>query len=166
MMLPPLSLVTTPLTAEAFAPFGLVLEAPADPGRAAADAGLDHKPGLAPMLMVSRLAPSATPVVATRIERHAHSSQVFVPLDVSRWLVVGVPSLPDGAPDLARAQAFIARAGQVVLYRRLAWHHPGTVFDRPASFAVAMWGDGSDADTDWFTLPTQITIAIPEEIRA
>ena len=33
------------------------------------------------------------------------------------------------------------------------WHHPFTVLDRPARFAIVMWRDGTSADDDFVDVP-------------
>ena len=48
---------------------------------------------------------------------------------------------------------------QGVTYKADTWHHPLTVLDRPAAFAVFMWLDGSKGDEEFVTLPTPVTIA-------
>ncbi|MGK7871700.1 ureidoglycolate lyase, partial [Falsiroseomonas sp. E2-1-a20] len=86
---------------------------------------------------------------STTMERHQYSSQSFVPMDAGRWIAIVAPHGADGAPDMARAQAFIARADQGVTYGADVWHHPFTVIDRPGRFAVFMWKDGSAADDEF-----------------
>jgi ureidoglycolate lyase len=49
----------------------------------------------------------------------------------------------------AAARAFLARPDQGVTYGANVWHHPSTVFDREARFAVFMWKDGTSADDEF-----------------
>ena len=147
-------LILEPLTAEAFAPFGEVLAAPAAPGRDYIDAALENRRAQAkPSLSVSTKAPTAQPLASTTMERHLHSSQSFVPMEAGRWLVLVAPHGADGGPDMARARAFLARPDQGVTYGADVWHHPSTVFDRTARFAVFMWKDGSPADDEFVEVP-------------
>src|SRR3712207_3677343 len=143
-------LTSEALTAAAFAPFGEVLEAPTEPGRRYAEAALaDLRPGAArPSLSLVLKPPLASlPLRSRTMERHRFSSQSFVPMDSGRWLVVVAPhAAVGGGPDMARARAFVARPDQGVTYGADVWHHPFTVLDRPARFAVFMWRDGSAAD--------------------
>jgi ureidoglycolate lyase len=152
-----------PLRVEAFAPFGDVLEAPPAPGRHFFGDGLaNRRPSAAPSLAVACVPPLASlPLVATRMERHEFSSQSFLALEVSRWLVIVAPKAGDGRPDTARARAFVAGPGQGVTYRVDTWHHPLTVLDRPARFAVLIWLENSKTDEEFVTLETPFTVQVP-----
>jgi ureidoglycolate lyase len=143
-------LILEPLTAEAFAPFGDVLAAPADPGRVYIEAALDNRRAHArPSLSFSTREPAALPLASTTMERHRHSSQSFVPMEAGRWLVLVAPHGADGGPDMARARAFLAAPDQGVTYGADVWHHPSTVFDRIARFAIFMWKDGGPEDDEF-----------------
>lgn len=147
-------LTAEPLTAEAFGPFGDVLEAPASPGRTTIDAALaNRRPHAKPTFYVSVKEPSALPLASTTMERHVHSSQSFVPMEAGRWLVIVAPHAADGGPDMIRARAFLARPDQGVTYGADVWHHPFTVIERPARFAVFMWKDGGPEDDEFVTVP-------------
>lgn len=151
-----LRLTAAPLTANAFAPFGEVLEAPAAPGRAYFDGALGtRRPAASPSLSVVVKEPlAALPLRSTVMERHPHSSQSFVPMDAGRWLAVVAPEAAEGGgPDMARARAFVARADQGVTYGVSVWHHPFTVLDREARFAIVMWRDGTPADDEFAEVP-------------
>jgi len=154
-------LVAELLNANAFAPYGDVLEAPKEPGRTYFNAGLANgRRGASPSLSVAHVQPlAALPLVATRMERHEFSSQSFMPLDVARWFVIVAPKAAGGGPDGARARAFLAGPGQGVTYRSDTWHHPLSVLDRPARFAVFMWLEGSQTDEEFVTLETPFTVS-------
>ena len=100
-----MTIVAKPLTPEEFAPYGDVLAPPADLGRIYYDQGLGNlRPTARPSLAVSHAKFLPTlPLEAKVMERHEFSSQSFVPLDVSRWLVIVAPSDADGGPDASRA---------------------------------------------------------------
>jgi ureidoglycolate lyase len=157
-----MELIATPLTAAAFAPFGDVLAAPADPGRVYFPDGLANgRPSAALSLSLSRLTPAALPLRSALLERHAFSSQTFLPLSVSRYLVIVAPPGADGGPDAGAVRAFVAGPGQGITYRAGTWHHGMTVLDRPAEFAVMMWRDGTAADEEFVTLARELVIAVP-----
>jgi len=151
-----------PLTAEAFAPFGDVLDKPTDPGRAYFEKSLGNlRPSAWPSISMSmKLPASVTPIVATDLERHEFSSQTFVPLEAGRYLVVVAPHAADGGPDLAGLKAFIATSEQGITYRPNTWHHGLTVLDKPARMAVFMWRDGGHGDEEFVPI-TPVTIKIP-----
>lgn len=143
-------LIPEPITAEAFAPFGEVLAAPDAPGRLYIDGALcNRRPDAAPSLSFVFKAPSALPLASTTMERHLHSSQSFVPMEAGRWLVIVAPHGADGRPEMVRARALLVRPDQGVTYGADVWHHPFTVIDRAARFAVLMWKDGTSADDEF-----------------
>ena len=152
-----------PLTAAGFAPFGEVIERPADFGRVYFSERLaSGRAAARASLSMTRARPlEADSLVATRMERHEHSSQSFVPVDVSRYLVVVAPHGAAGRPDADRLQAFVARGDQGVTYGMNVWHHPLCVLDRPGVFAVFMWLDGGRGDEEFVDLPQPTTILFP-----
>lgn len=158
-----MQIIAQPLSAEAFAPYGDVLAPPAAPGRVYFEKGLKSgRAGAWPSLSVTHSLPLAKlPLQATMLERHEFSSQSFMPLDVSRWLVVVAPSGPDGGPDASGAVAFVAGPGQGVTYHMGTWHHGLTALDRPARFAVFMWRDGSSTDEEFRQLAAPFTVQVP-----
>ncbi len=152
-----------PLAAATFAPFGQVIERPADFGRLYfSDALANGRGGARASLSLTRARPlTASRLEATRMERHEFSSQSFVPLDVARYLVIVAPHGTDGMPDVAHLQAFVARGDQGVTYGMNVWHHPMTVLDRAGQFAVFMWLDGGRGDEEFVALPAPISIEFP-----
>lgn len=143
-------LVAEPLTEEAFAPFGTVPRAPEEPGRRDYfDATLMNlRPDAPASLSIVRGVPVAGPVVpVTVIERHAFSSQSFLPLAPARWLVVVAPG-GDAGPDLSHARAFLPDPGQGVTFAPGTWHAPLTTLDE-AAFAIFMWRDGGPQDEEF-----------------
>ena len=153
------SLKLEPLTAEAFAPFGDVIDAPEAGSRFGLSETLGGADGAeAPRLSFSHPQPWTLPLTATEMERHNRSSQCFVPLDVSRYVVVAAPD-KDGKPDATQLRAFVARGDQAVNYHRGTWHHPSRALDRPARFATLMWSTGEKArDEEWATLPEPVLL--------
>ena len=146
-----MDIIAEPLRPEVFAPFGDVLEAPKESGRSYFNGALGNgRAAATPSLSIARVQPLATlPLAVTKMERHEFSSQTFVPLDVSRWLVIVAPKAANGGPDANKARAFVADGDQGITYGADTWHHPLTVLDRPARFAIFMWLDGSAADEEF-----------------
>jgi ureidoglycolate lyase len=151
-----------PLTQEAFAPFGDVIDVPSEPGRKYYEDALGNlRPGAHPSLSLSLKAETPDrPLKADLLERHEFSSQTFVPIDVARWLIVVAPHAKAGGPDLAAVRAFIATGRQGVTYKPDTWHHGLTVLDKPGRFAVFMWRDGGKGDEE-FVPVEPFTIRIP-----
>jgi ureidoglycolate lyase len=151
-----------PLSREAFAAFGDVIDIPDTAGRTYYDDALGNlRAGArASLSTILKGETPERPLRADLLERHEFSSQTFVPIDVGRWLIVVAPHAPTGAPDLASLRAFIADGRQGVTYRPDTWHHGLTVLDRPGRFAVFMWRDGSTGDEE-FVPVEPFTIRIP-----
>lgn len=148
------TLTPRPLTAEAFSPFGEVLDLPEEPGRLYYERALaSARPGAWPSLSLSMKEPHPGGTLRVhQMERHAFSSQSFIPLGPVRWLVLVAPHAGGGGPDMARAEAFIAAPGQGVTYGADVWHHPLTVLEAPGRFAVVMWRDGTATDEEFVSV--------------
>ena len=150
-----------PLTREAFAPFGDVIDIPDQAGRTYYEDALGNlRPAAKPSLSVSLKAETPDrPLKADMLERHEFSSQTFVPVDVKRWLIVVAPHAKQGGPDVAQVRAFIANGKQGVTYKPNTWHHGLTVLDQPGRFAVFMWRAGTEDEE--FVPVTPFTVRIP-----
>ena len=157
-----MELIPQPLTKEAFAPFGDVIDVPETPGRTYYNDALGNlRPDAQANLSLSLKAETPDrPLRSDYMERHEFSSQTFVPLDVERWLIVVAPHASAGGPDVAGMKAFIATGRQGVTYRPNTWHHGLTVLDRPGRFAVFMWLDGGKGAEEFLPVPP-FSIRIP-----
>jgi ureidoglycolate lyase len=157
-----MELIPQPLTKEAFAPFGDVIDVPEAPGRTYYNDALGNlRPDAQANLSLSLKAETPDrPLRSDYMERHEFSSQTFVPLDVERWLIVVAPHASAGGPDVAGMKAFIATGRQGVTYRPNTWHHGLTVLDRPGRFAVFMWLNGGKGDEEFVPVPP-FSIRIP-----
>jgi ureidoglycolate lyase len=150
-----------PIEAADFAPYGQLLELPENGTRQDHAARLDAAAsGLRPNLAVVRAEPKPMPLTVEAMERHPSSSQAFMPLSAARYLVLVCPSGADGAPDLDRLDAFVCTGRQAINYDRGTWHHGMTTLDEPGTFAMFMWDEGSERDTEWWRLPDSVRIAI------
>ncbi len=152
-------LIARPLTAEAFGRYGEVVEHRGDTRRVRVSGAFETtETGREPALWVSRTGEAATwPVRIQELERHPRSAQTFLPLDGAPYLVVVAPDAPDGGPDPARMEAFVASAHQGVLYRRNVWHHGLSVFRAGAQFAVIQVLAGED-DDEFRRLPASVRV--------
>ncbi len=151
-----------PLTQERFAPFGQVLDLPAEPGRADYSNHLENRRADARVCFrTSKTAASTLPLKTSTMERHAHSSQAFVPVEGGQYIVMVAPHGVDGGPDMTAARAFLAEPHQGINYKADVWHHPMTVIDQPATFTTVMWLADDGEDEEFFTLSSEIEIAGP-----
>jgi ureidoglycolate lyase len=147
-----------PLTAADYAPYGDVVMAsphgevgaPANQGTAERWGDLtrlrDLRPGRA-LLSVSvfRCSPRlARPIPVVVLEKHPASTQLFVPMNARRYLVV--VALGQERPDLGTLAAFVANGAQAVSYAPGVWHHPMIALDAEIDFACFVYQDGSADD--------------------
>lgn len=144
-----------PLRAEAFAPFGEVLEARGDfrlinaglCKRFHDKAALDFIQGRAG-LSIFEAAPRALPYALTMIERHPLGSQAFLPMNDAPFLVI----VSDGPKAVQRA--FRTNGAQGVNLRRGTWHGVLTPLSAPGLFAVVdRIGPGQNLEEHHFPEP-------------
>ena len=126
-----------PLTDEAFAPFGEVLEATGDyrlinaglcqrhHDRATIDVG-DARPGIS----IFKAEPRTLPYQFDLIERHPEGSQAFLPMTEHPFLVI-VSENPEATP-----RAFLTNGAQGINLFRSTWHGVLTPLHAPGLFAV------------------------------
>jgi len=104
-----------PLTRDAFAPFGDVVDIPDRAGRTYYENTVGNlRPGAHPSLSVSLKAETPDrPLKAKMLERHEFSCQTLVPIDVQRWLVVMAPHAARGGPISAACAPSSPQASRV-----------------------------------------------------
>ncbi|CAN5153093.1 ureidoglycolate lyase [soil metagenome] len=124
-------LTAQPLTPEAFAPYGTVLQVPVGAGRPinagtterfelVDDLQLDAAGGR-PLLALFRAQRRRFPHALRELERHALGSQTFVPLGERRFVLVVAPA--GQPPTAATLAAFITDGRQGVVLAPGTWHH-------------------------------------------
>jgi ureidoglycolate lyase len=152
------------LTADAFALFGEVIDPLTYPGRKFFNEGLANaRAGAEVNLSRARLDPlTDLPLLARELERHEFSSQTFLPINVSRYLIIVAPMAADGGPDVAGVCAFVANGDQGITYRLNTWHHGMRVLDEPGDFAVLMWCDGTSDDEEFRSLDQPFSVFLPD----
>lgn len=139
----PRLLRVSPLTREAFLPYGDVLDAEGECDDRANGGAVEifrdraridvDAMGGRPAMSVVRTEPRALPLLVDRMERHPLGSQAFSPLAAEAWLIVVAPA---GELDPAAVVAFRAHARQGVNYLRGVWHHPLIALGRASEFLV------------------------------
>ncbi|GJD97562.1 ureidoglycolate lyase [Methylobacterium iners] len=143
---PACRLAIQPMTPEAFAPFGTLLEAPVGGLRQDGAARLENtRPGVPANLALVRSLPFAETMPLRALERHPHSSQTFLPLGGGDYLVVVAPDR-DGRPDPDALLALRVPGHLGVHYRAGAWHAHMTTIAAPKAFAMLVHEDGSAED--------------------
>lgn len=145
----------------AFAPYGTFVESPRLHGdRRPYSEWLAPVTGLSLQFHVNSVARSDLPLALDLVECHPHAAQVFLPLDVSRYLVTVMPDA-NGQPDQSGVLSVILPGTMGVVYRPGAWHMSITALDRDGRFAVLMWRGAADDDVFVPVSPITIAAAIP-----
>lgn len=147
-----------PLTSSAFAPFGAVLEAPAAGTNDLAGLLVNRRAEAGPHVVLLGMEPTALPLTIVEMERHRYSAQLFLPLDVARYLVIVAPAAASGRPDEAKLRAFVVPGQVGILYHPATWHHPMRCLDRLGRFASLTFRAGTEDDE------TFVAVA-PRELR-
>jgi len=164
-----LVLEAIPLTADAFRPYGDVIEA-ADRFAVINNGTTRQYPDLARIdvdaqggrarLSLYHVTPYQLPLVVTMLERHPLSSQMFMPLDDAPFLVVVAAK---GTDEIATSavRAFLTSGRQGVNYHAGTWHHPVIALDRETDFLVVdRAGSGRNCDEFHFDAGARITVQV------
>ncbi|KPC28369.1 Ureidoglycolate lyase [Pseudomonas syringae pv. cilantro] len=153
------TLTIEPLTKEAFAPFGDVIETD----------GSDHfminngstmrfhrlaevdtaQPDDKAIISIFRAQALPMPLTIGMLERHPLGSQAFIPLLGHPFLIVVAPV--GEAPESALTRAFVSNGRQGVNYHRGVWHHPVLTIEKQDDFLVVdRSGSGNNCDEHYF----------------
>ena len=145
-----------PLTAEAFAPYGDVLDASGVPdkminqgkcGRFHDLARLDFADGRAG-ISVFQGQKETLPLTLELVERHPLGSQAFMPMSADPFLVI-VASDEGGTPVTPRA--FLTAPGQGINFHRNTWHGVLVPLSESGLFTVIdRIGEGANLQEHWF----------------
>lgn len=159
-----LELKAEPLTPEAFAPFGDVIDTrtadyfPINGGRTrryhdlAKVETLGEQARTLISIFVSQ--PVSLPLELDFLERHPQGSQAFMPLHEERFVVVVAP--PGESIDPGEVRAFVTDGRQGVNYRAGTWHAIQSVLEREGEFLVVDRG-GEGNNCDEYSLALRIT---------
>ncbi len=162
-----LELRPEPLTREAFAAYGEVIdtggarsrpinEGTADRFHDLAEVDVDEAGGRA-LISIFRCRPRDYPFEIRMMERHPIASQAFIPLERRPYLVV--VAAPGAAPSAADLKAFVATGSQGVNYHRGVWHHPLLTLEDESDFLVVdRGGEGRNLDEVWLDDDTTATL--------
>jgi ureidoglycolate lyase len=141
-----------PLTAQAFAPFGDVIDITGHAGRIINRGTSERFDDLArldlleaggfPTLNVYRARGQSLPLPVAVLERHPLSSQSFYPLEGRPFLVIVAE--PGECLRAAGIRAFVSNGHQGINYRRDTWHHALVALAQSTDFLVIERGGPGD----------------------
>jgi len=148
-----------PLTREAFAPFGDVVEAasadsfPINNGTterfhdlAKIDTSMEYGKTI---VSIARSQPFSLPLPIKMMERHPLGSQIFMPMSGNSFLVIVAPANSDGLPG--EPVGFLASGQQGINYARNTWHHPMIALEAVSDFLVIdRGGEGNNLKEHFF----------------
>jgi len=152
----------SPLTAEAFAPYGDVLDATGafrliNEGlckRYHDRAQLDFGPGGRAGISIFNATPRAFPYAFDLVERHPEGSQAFIPLSQNPFLVI-VATEENGAPG--KPLVFLTNGAQGINLHRGTWHGVLAPLAAPGLFA-AVDRIGATPNLEEFRYPQSWTV--------
>ena len=153
------TLTVASLTAQAFAPYGDLIEPRGAPSKminqgfcARHDdlAKLDFADGRAGISLFDAQA-RKLPYSVDMVERHPMGSQAFLPLSPVRFLVVVANDAGDRPGQI---MAFLTAPGQAINLHRGVWHGVLAPIGSPGLFAVVdRIGTGTNLEEYWFERP-------------
>jgi ureidoglycolate lyase len=149
-----------PIDAASFMPFGQLIppQAPGHGRQELIEELQNSRSSARVRLSMMTVEPKSLPLAAMQMERHVHSSQAFVPVDCSSYLVLVAPHGPDDMPDLRKFRAFRVPGDTGINYRANTWHHPLSALERTGRFAILTFVDGTVADEQFVDLPQEVII--------
>jgi ureidoglycolate lyase len=150
-----------PLTGDAFAPFGQVIETEGRQHFPINGGMTDRYHDLArielagedarPLLSIFRGRPYALPLTLKLVERHPLGSQAFFPLDGLPFLAIVAPD-DNGTPGIPRA--FLVAGRQGINIAMNTWHGVLTPLERECDFLVVdRGGSGNNLEEHVFETP-------------
>jgi len=167
-----LLIVSVEITADAFAPFGALIDAASVSPEAINDGTTMRHSDLAsldlraanrdPVIGIYVAQARRFPLRVAKLERHRQAAQVFVPLGNHRFVVMVAAG--GEAPDWTELRAFVTAPGQGVSLDRGCWHHGLIALGDGDRFAVIEGGDYR-ADTEEVEAPQAIELAAPAGFR-
>ncbi|RRV05619.1 ureidoglycolate lyase [Pseudomonas sp. v388] len=153
------ALTLEPLTKEAFAPFGDVIET-AGSAHFMINNGSTQRfhrlaevdtalPDDKAIISIFRAQALPMPLTIAMLERHPLGSQAFIPLLGNRFLIVVAPA--GDVPQAGLTRAFVSNGQQGVNYHRGVWHHPVLALQAQDDFLVVdRSGSGNNCDEYFF----------------
>ncbi|WP_339485359.1 ureidoglycolate lyase [Pseudomonas sp. EL_65y_Pfl2_R95] len=160
-------LIIEPLSKEAFAPFGDVIETEGSEYFMINNGSTRRYHKLATVetaqpddkAIISIFSAEALemPLTVCMLERHPQGSQAFIPLLGNPFLIVVAPV--GDVPESELVRAFRSNGKQGINYHRGVWHHPVLTIEKRDDFLVVdRSGSGNNCDEYFFTEEAQLLL--------
>lgn len=158
----PRPLRLTPFDEAALAPYGQIIRPPSQPGERAfyTEWLADQHPGTSIRLHTNTIVPSTPPYAVHQLERHPRTAQIFIPLNVSRYVALVTAMDETGGPDLATAMAMILPGDRGIVFAKGVWHAGASVLDHIGSFCVLHYRNDTSADDEILALTNPFDVQI------
>ncbi|MBW3695906.1 ureidoglycolate lyase [Vibrio sp. T187] len=152
-------LTIEPLTKQAFAEFGDVIEVENSDYfminngstrryHKLAEADVEEQGGKA-IISIFQATPLEYPLTIKMLERHPLGSQAFIPMLGQPYLIVVAPK--GDKPQLNQSRAFYSNGKQGVNYHKGVWHHPVLALTEQDKFLIVdRAGEGHNCDEEHF----------------
>jgi ureidoglycolate lyase len=148
-----IKLKVEPMTRDAFAPFGVLLDAR---GSVTIDVG----DGLTSMTGATS---ERRPFTFNFMARHLRTMQVFSPLASSRAVIAVAPPSNGPTPQIDQVKAFITDGRLPYAYHKGTWHTPPFPVGDWASYLVV--DRSGTLDDDWYLVDLRATDNVSFEIE-
>lgn len=158
-----------PLSKEAFAPYGDVIQVDDAAQHFTINEGsteryhdlanIDAGPDGKVIVSIFRGQARPLPITISMMERHPLASQAFIPMGAEPYLVV--VAKPESNPTINDLEVFYCTSEQGVNYAKGVWHHPLLALNKTSDFLVVdRSGPGDNCDV--VDLEQPATLAWPE----
>jgi ureidoglycolate lyase len=156
-----------PLTKNAFAPFGDVVDIDGTDPREINQGFAQRFNDLADIdvcdgqtnISIFTATPRPHPIAIKLMERHPLGTQLFYPLQNEDWYVL----VCENPTDEKTFRAFKAGGQQGVNYHRNTWHHPLLVTNESRFIVIDRKGAGHNLEEKWLEKELHLSFSVPRE---
>lgn len=108
-------------------------------------------------MCVFRCSAAKLPLEIRLLEKHEHSTQIFLPMNAAATYLA-IVCLGGDAPDLETLSAFLVEGPQGISYYPGVWHYPMTALGEPIDFACLVAENDSVDDCTIHIFDQPLTI--------
>jgi ureidoglycolate lyase len=110
-------------------------------------------------MCVFRCSAAKLPLEIRLLEKHEHSTQIFLPMNATATYLA-IVCLGGDAPDPETLSAFLVEGPQGISYHPGIWHYPMTALNEPIDFACLVAENESQADCTIYNFDHPLTISV------